>query len=256
MRHDRRIISSGIIALTFVTASQTAFAYCEPASYSVGSNGKVASGGGSFSRQACQEMNGGRGRIEYRFEHGHSVLIADRIPSIHFVDTPSAPLFNKTSGLNIKTAAAAGTNVSGWFETRPDQSGKVGYYLNDITYNNYSDFTVNFTFKENWGQISRTGITSPDGLQIYRINSQPWLGVSFQLATRVDGGNIGRWQAQGRRSTFEQNCTNWTSRKVLLFPRKSVWAKSYQPNALRLRISAFNRPTDSPLLTNFMIIPV
>ena len=136
IRHDRRIISSGIIALTFSAASQTAFAYCEPASYSVGSNGKVASGGGSFSRQACQEMNGGRGRIEYRFEHGHSVLIADRIPSIHFVDTPSAPLFNKTSGLNIKTAAAAGTNVSGWFETRPDQSGKVGYYLNDITYNN------------------------------------------------------------------------------------------------------------------------
>ena len=195
IRHDRRIISSGIIALTFSAASQTVFAHCEPASYSVGSNGKVASGGGSFSRQACQEMNGGRGRIEYRFEHGHSVLIADRIPSIHFVDTPSAPLFNKTSGLNIKTAAAAGTNVSGWFETRPDQSGKVGYYLNDITYNNYSDFTVNFTFKENWGQISRTGITSPDGLQIYRINSQPWLGVSFQLATRVDGGNIGRWQS-------------------------------------------------------------
>ena len=195
IRHDRRIISSGIIALTFAAASQTVFAHCEPASYSVGSNGKVASGGGSFSRQACQEMNGGRGRIEYRFEHGHSVLIADRIPSIHFVDTPSAPLFNKTSGLNIKTAAAAGTNVSGWFETRPDQSGKVGYYLNDITYNNYSDFTVNFTFKENWGQISRTGITSPDGLQIYRINSQPWLGVSFQLATRVDGGNIGRWQS-------------------------------------------------------------
>ena len=200
IRHDRRIISSGIIALTFAAASQTAFAYCEPASYSVGSNGKVASGGGSFSRQACQEMNGGRGRIEYRFEHGHSVLIADRIPSIHFVDTPSAPLFNKTSGLNIKTAAAAGTNVSGWFETRPDQSGKVGYYLNDITYNNYSDFTVNFTFKENWGQISRTGITSPDGLQIYRINSQPWLGVSFQLATRVDGGNIGGGHPTYRRS--------------------------------------------------------
>ena len=193
--HDRRIISSGIIALTFSAASQTAFAYCEPASYSVGSNGIVASGGGSFSRQACQEMNGGRGRIEYRFEHGHSVLIADRIPSIHFVDTPSAPLFNKTSGLNIKTAAAAGNNISGWIETNPNQSGKVGYYLNDITYNNYSDFTVNFTFKENWGQISRTGITSPDGLPIYRINSQPWLGVSFQLATRVDGGNMGRWQS-------------------------------------------------------------
>lgn len=195
IRHDRRIISSGIIALTFSAASQTAFAYCEPASYSVGSNGIVASGGGSFSRQACQEMNGGRGRIEYRFEHGHSVLIADRIPSIHFVDTPSAPLFNKTSGLNIKTAAAAGNNISGWIETNPNQSGKVGYYLNDITYNNYSDFTVNFTFKENWGQISRTGITSPDGLPIYRINSQPWLGVSFQLATRVDGGNMGRWQS-------------------------------------------------------------
>lgn len=194
IRHDRSIISSGIIALTFSAASQTVFAHCEPASYSVGSNGIVASGGGSFSRQACQEMNGGRGRIEYRFEHGHSVLIADRIPSIHFVDTPSAPLFNKTSGLNIKTAAAAGTNVSGWFETRPDQSGKVGYYLNDITYNNYSDFTVNFTFKENWGQISRTGIKSPDGLPIYRINSQPWLGVSFQMAARVDGGNMGRWQ--------------------------------------------------------------
>ena len=194
IRHDRSIISSGIIALTFSAASQTVFAHCEPASYSVGSNGIVASGGGSFSRQACQEMNGGRGRIEYRFEHGHSVLIADRIPSIHFVDTPSAPLFNKTSGLNIKTAAAASTNVSGWFETRPDQSGKVGYYLNDITYNNYSDFTVNFTFKENWGQISRTGIKSPDGLPIYRINSQPWLGVSFQMAARVDGGNMGRWQ--------------------------------------------------------------
>ena len=194
IRHDRSIISSGIIALTFSAASQTVFAHCEPASYSVGSNGIVASGGGSFSRQACQEMNGGGGRIEYRFEHGHSVLIADRIPSIHFVDTPSAPLFNKTSGLNIKTAAAASTNVSGWFETRPDQSGKVGYYLNDITYNNYSDFTVNFTFKENWGQISRTGIKSPDGLPIYRINSQPWLGVSFQMAARVDGGNMGRWQ--------------------------------------------------------------
>lgn len=194
IRYDRRIISSGIIALTFAAASQTAFAHCEPASYSVGSNGIVASGGGSFSRQACQEMNGGRGRVEYRFEHGHSVLIASRIPSIHFVDTPSAPLFNKTSGLNIKTASAAGNNISGWIETNPDQSGKVGYYLSDITYDGYSDFTVNFTFKENRWQISPTGIKSPDGLQIYRINSQPWLGVSFQMAARVDGGNI-RWQS-------------------------------------------------------------
>lgn len=194
IRHDRRIISSGIAALVFAAASQTAFAHCEPASYSVGSNGIVASGGGSFSRQACQEMNGPRGRIEYSFENGHSVLIADRIPSIHFVDTPSAPLFNKTSGLNIKTAAATGNNISGWIETHPNKSGKVGYYLSDITFKGFSDFTVNFTFKENRGQISPTGIKSPDGLQIYRINSQPWLGVSFQLADRVNGGNMGRWQ--------------------------------------------------------------
>lgn len=194
IRHDRRIISSGIIALTFSAASQTAFAtYCEPASYSVGSNGIVAPGGGSFSREACQDMSGNPGIIRYEFKHGHSVLIADRIPSIHFVDTPSAPLFNKTSGLNIKTAAAASNNISGWIETHPNQSGKVGYYLPDIKYGGYSKFTANFTFKENWGQISRTGIKSPDGLQIYRINSQPWLGVSFQMAARIDGGNI-KWQ--------------------------------------------------------------
>ena len=194
IRHDRRIISSGIIALTFAAASQTAFALnCTPASYSVRNDGTVAPGGGSLSRQHCAGMNGAKGRVEYSFENGHSVLIASRIPSIHFVDTPSAPLFNKTSGLNIKTAAAAGTNISGWIETHPDQSGKVGYYLSDINYDGYSDFTVNFTFKEYSDQISPTGIKSPDGLQIYRINSQPWLGVSFQMAARVDGGNI-RWQ--------------------------------------------------------------
>ncbi len=198
IRHDRRIISSGIIALTFSAASQTAFAHCEPASYSVDNNGIVTSGW-SFSRQACQDMNaGGRGRIEYSFRHDHSsVLIADLIPpNIHFVDTPSAPLFNKTSGLNIKTAAAAGTTISEWIKTDPDQSGKVGYSLPDINYGGYSDFTANFTFKENWGQISRTGITSSDGLQIYRINSHPWLGVSFQLGDRVNGKRITRWQSK------------------------------------------------------------
>ena len=196
IRHDRRIISSGIIALAFAAASQTAFATsCHPASYSVRNDGTVAPGGGSLSRQHCEGINGARGRVEYSFENGHSVLIADRIPSIHFVDTPSAPLFNKTSGLNIKTAATAGTNISGWIETHPDKSGKVGYYLSDINYDNYSKFPVNFTFKENWGQISRTGIRSLDGLQIYRINSQPWLGVSFQMAARVDGEDI-RWQSK------------------------------------------------------------
>lgn len=196
IRHDRRIISSGIIALTFAAASQTAFANDQSASYSVGSDGNVTHGVGSFSRLTTQNMSGNPGIIKYDFRHDSSVLIADRIPSIHFVDTPSAPLFNKTSGLNIKTAAAAGNNISGWIETHPNKSGKVGYDLSYITHSkHYSDFTANFTFKENRGQISPTGIKSPDGLQIYRINSQPWLGVSFQLADRVNGRNI-RWQSK------------------------------------------------------------
>ena len=194
IRHDRRIISSGIIALTFAAASQTAFAFCEPAHYIVNNDGSISRDErfpprkDSIYREACQSFKGGvRKQIDYTFRPTQKIeLIADQMKEVHFPGTPSAPLFNKISGLNADAMKAP--NLDKWIETNPEKYGKIGYDLDGITFGGLSNFGVHFKFVQN-PSISKTREPSPDGLPIYRINEHPWLGVSFLLSARVNGGS-------------------------------------------------------------------
>lgn len=195
IRHNLRIISSGIAALAFAAASQTAFAGdCEPAHYIVNKDGSISRDKGfppredSLYREACWDFKGGvRKKIDYTFRSEQKIeLIADQMTKVHFPGTPSAPLFNKISGLD--TDAMKARNLDNWITTHPKKFGKIGYDLSGITFGGESNFDVRFKFVQDQS-ISNTGRISPVGSPIYRINNYPWLGVYFQLSTKTNGPN-------------------------------------------------------------------
>lgn len=192
IRHDRRIISSGIIALAFAAASQTAFAASCPSGtrpegeqhfYKIEDNGLLTlnPGNGASTALHCIEV---RKSNSYIFNNNRSELIADKSPKVYFPGSPTAPLFNKVSGLNIN--AATTSNSSGWITTDPNKSGKIGYYMKEWTYQpSKSEFEVALKFVQNTNEIQNTGKKSEDNLPIYKIKSYPWLGVSFQLSAKI-----------------------------------------------------------------------
>ncbi len=192
IRRYRSIISSGIAALAFAAASQTAFAANCPAGtrseggeyfYKIENNGSFTpnpSNGASTVHQ-CTKI---RKLTSYIFDNKRSELIADQSPKIHFPGSPTAPLFNKVSGLNIDAATVS--NSDGWITTDPNKSGRIGYYM--IQWDNKKDkstFEVALNFVQNTDAIQDTGKKSKDNLPIYKVKNYPWLGVSFELSTEV-----------------------------------------------------------------------
>ncbi|WP_323175481.1 PilC family type IV pilus tip adhesin [Neisseria cinerea] len=192
IRLYRSIISSGIAALAFAAASQTAFAASCPAGtrpegeeffYKIENNGLLTLNPPNGASTALHCINV-RKLYSYIFNNNRSELIADKFPKVHFPSSPTAPLFNKVSGLNIN--AATTSNSSGWITTDPNKSGKIGYYMVEWTFQpSKSEFEVALKFVQNTNGIQNTGKKSEDNLPIYKIKNYPWLGVSFQLSADI-----------------------------------------------------------------------
>lgn len=192
IRRYRSIISSGIAALAFAATSQTAFAVDCPAGtrqegreyfYKIDNDGRLTLNPSSGASTAHECMKP-RKIYSYTFNNNRSELIADQSPAIHIPGSPTAPLFNKVSGLNINTATTS--NLDRWITTDPNKSGKIGYYAIDWTFEHLkSGFEVALNFVQNTNEIQDTGTKSTDNLPIYKVKNYPWLGVSFQLSAKI-----------------------------------------------------------------------
>ena len=116
IRCYRSIISSSITALVFAASSQTAFAVDCPDGtkqegkeyfYKIENDGSLTlspSNGASNAHQ-CKKP---RKLASYIFNNNQSELIADQSPPIHIPGSPTAPLFNKVSGLNSNPSIQIG----------------------------------------------------------------------------------------------------------------------------------------------------
>ena len=192
IRRYRSIISSGIAALAFAAASQTAFAVDCPTGtrqegreyfYKIENDGRLTLNPSSGASTAHECMKP-RKKYSYTFNNNRNELIADQSPAIHIPGSPTAPLFNKVSGLNIN--AATTSNLDRWITTDPNKSGKIGYYALDWTFEHLkSGFEVALNFVKNSNEIQDTGIKSKDNLPIYKVKNYPWLGVSFELSAKI-----------------------------------------------------------------------
>ena len=115
IRRYRSIISSGIAALAFAAASQTAFAVDCPTGtrqegreyfYKIENDGRLTLNPSSGASTAHECMKP-RKKYSYTFNNNRNELIADQSPAIHIPGSPTAPLFNKVSGLNINAATTS-----------------------------------------------------------------------------------------------------------------------------------------------------
>lgn len=243
----RSIISSSIAALVFAAVSQTAFAANCPAGtrneggeylYKIENNGSLTlnpSSGASTVYQ-CKKI---RKLTSYIFENNRSELIADKSPKVYFPGSPTAPLFNKVSGLNIHAATAS--NSDGWITTDPNKSGKIGYYMIDWTNQKaQSEFEVALNFVQNTNEIQDTGKKSKDNLPIYKVKNYPWLGVSFELSTEIAekprGGNLikrhGPWGSGADLPRLQVRTSQNTG--VLFYLRAKLHQLSTPPNGASL----------------------
>ena len=192
IRCYRSIISSSITALVFAASSQTAFAVDCPDGtkqegkeyfYKIENDGSLTlspSNGASNAHQ-CKKP---RKLASYIFNNNQSELIADQSPPIHIPGSPTAPLFNKVSGLNNNEATTS--NLDRWITTDSNKSGKIGYYMIDWTFQYpQSGFEVALNFVKNSNEIQDTGKRSKDNLPIYKVKKSPWLGVSFELSADI-----------------------------------------------------------------------